>query len=124
MTERIERGDSGAHQRGSFEHVERFRHVRERFQGSDHEFLIASVIADSANELVHAVHEVAASAREAGSVLAAMPADPDAFALLPGFDPVSDFVDHSRDFMAGHAWIGNAGKEPILRNDIAMTHST
>ena len=110
VSESIECGNSGAHQRRCFGGIEGFGHAGQRFDRRDHEFLIAPVIANSANLPVRAVHEIAPPARGTSAVLAAVPADTDAFALLPILHTGSDLVDHASHLVPRDTGVRNARK--------------
>src|SRR5215475_4982926 len=124
MTESIECGDSSTHQRRRLGGVERFGHASQCFDRSDHEFLIAPVVANSANLHICAVDDIASSAGQASSVLAAVPADADPLAFLPVPHTWSDLIDHADDFVSGDARIRHPGKQTIFRDHIAMADST
>src|SRR5262245_18647308 len=124
MTESIECGDSSTHQRRRLGGVERFGHSSQCFDRRDHEFLIAPVVADSANLHICAVDDITSSARQASSVLAAVPADADPLAFLPVPHTRSDLIDHADDFVSGDARIRHPGKQTIFRDHIAMADST
>src|SRR5215471_16480672 len=123
MTERIECSNSRAHQRGGFDIAERFRDVGQRFHGRHHEFLIASVVADTANLPVRAVHEIPSPAGETSAVLSAMPADADSLTLLPLFHAGSNLIDHADYLVSRHTRVRDTGKEALLRDYIAVAHS-
>src|ERR1700724_684477 len=124
MSQRVERGNAGAHQRRSLGRVERFRHLRQSFHRRDHVFLVAAIVADSANLHVCAVHEISASARKTGAVLPTVPADSNPLACLPFLHARAQFVDHASYFVSGDARVRNAGEEAFFRYDIAVTDST
>src|SRR6202171_1296498 len=124
MSQRVERGNASAHQRRSFGCVERFRHLRQSFHWRDHVFLIAAVVADSANLHVCAVHEISASARKTGAVLPTVPADSNPLACLPFLHAHAQFVDHASYFVSGDARVRNAGEKTFLRHHIAVTDTT
>src|SRR5215470_3747437 len=124
MTESIECRDSSTHQRRGFGGVERFGHASQCFDRGDHEFLIASVVANSANLHICAVDEITSSARQARPVLAAVPADADPFAFLPVAHTRPDLIDHADYFVSGNTWIRHTGKQTIFRDHIAMADST
>src|SRR5262249_38934601 len=124
MTESIECRDSSTHQRRGLGDVERFGHASQCFDRGDHEFLIAPVVANSANLHICAVDEITSSARQASSVLAAVPADADPFAFLPILYTRSDFIDHADYFVSGNARIRHPGKQTVFRDHIAMADST
>src|SRR5258708_24673299 len=121
VTQSVEGGKSRAHQRSGFSVAERFGHACQRFDRRHHEFLIASVVADSANLHVRAVREISPSACDTGSVLPAMPAYTDALPRLPFLHALPGLVDHAGNLMPRHARIRNAGKEAFLCNDITVT---
>src|SRR5260370_832538 len=87
MSQRVKRGNAGAHQRRGLGRVERFWHPSQRFDRRDDVFLIAAVVADAANLPVRAVHEIPASARKTGTVLPAVPADSNPLAFCHSFTP-------------------------------------
>jgi len=63
--------------------------------------------------LVEAGDEVTASAALASKTGATEVPDRDALADLPAGYCVAHGIDFSNDFVAGDAWIGDAGKEPF-----------
>ena len=71
---------------------------------------------------VRTVHEIAAPARQAGSILAAVPAHADVLTLLPVRHAGAHIVDHAGHFVSGHTREDDAGPRTILREDIAVTH--
>ena len=77
--------------------------------------LVAAVIADAGNFHVYAIAKIAAAAVEAGIVMAAVPADADALALLPLGDIGAEFIDDARDFVSWNARILNAGPGTFFR---------
>src|SRR5262249_38317385 len=123
MTEGVERGDPGTHQGRSFSGLERLRHVSQCFHGRDHEFLIAAVVADPANQRVRAIRKISPPAFATRAVLAAMPADAYPFLLLPAPHAGADFIDHARDLVSGDARIRNTREQPVLGDHIAVTDS-
>jgi hypothetical protein len=90
MSQRVKRGNAGTQQRRGLGRVDRFRHPCQRFHRRDHVFLIAAVVADSANLRVCGVTKISASARKTGTVLPTVPAESFRHARVR-------FVDH-----AGH----------------------
>src|SRR5215471_3801347 len=123
MTQRVEGGDSGTHERRGFSGIERFRHAGQGLHWRNHEFLVAAVITHSANQRVHAVDEIPSPALETRAILSAMPADPNTFARLPTGYTGADFVDHASYLVSGNARVGYAGKDSLLGNEIAVTDS-
>src|SRR5208282_4073850 len=124
VAESVEGGNSCAHQRRGFGGIERFRHVGESFDRRDHEFLIATVVADPVNYGARAIHEISPPARKTGPVLATMPADADPFAFLPVFYTGSDFINHASDLVSGNTRIRDARKQALFGDHIAVTDST
>src|SRR5215471_10581202 len=123
MTQRVEGGDSGTHERRSFSGIKRFRHAGKCLHRRNHEFLVAAVITHSANQSVHAVDEIPSPALETRAILPAMPADTNTFARLPTGYTGAELIDHSSYFMSRHSGIRNAGKDSLLGNEIAVTDS-
>src|SRR5215472_7780548 len=119
VAESIESGDAGAKKRGSFSGVERVWHSGDSFGGSEHVFSVAAVIADAGDFFVHAGNEIAAAALQASSVVAAVPADADALTLVPIRDAGADFIDDAGNFVAGRAWISDAGKQAVFDDMVA-----
>src|SRR5262249_35671114 len=124
MTESIECGDSGTHQRRGLGGVERFGHVGQCFDRGYHEFLLPPVVVNPTNLRICAVDEITSSARRASAVLAAMPADADPFAFLPVFHTRPDLVDHANYLVSGDARLRYPRKQAILRDYIAVADST
>src|SRR5262245_64770495 len=83
VSERVEGGHPGAHQWRGLGGIQRLGHPGHRLDRRDHELLIATVVADAAEERVRAIDEIASSAGSARPVLTPMPADTDAFSLSP-----------------------------------------
>jgi hypothetical protein len=120
MSQRVRRGNAGTQQRRGLGRVDRFRHPRQRFHRRDHVFLIAAVVADSANLHVCAVHEISASACKTGTVLPTVPADSNPLAFLPFRHARARFVDHAGHFVSGDARVRNAGEEAFFRDVSAL----
>ena len=78
-------------------------YLRRSIHRRDYVFLIAAVVADSANLHVCAVHEVSASARKTGAVLPTVPADSNPLAFPPFLHARAHFVDHVGYFGSGDA---------------------
>src|SRR6266481_7338439 len=98
-------GNAGTEERRGFGGVEGIGHLREGFDGSDHVFGVAAVKIETGDFLLRAVGKIAAAAVEASVVLAAVPADADALALLPGSDAGAELGDDAGNFMAGRKGI-------------------
>src|ERR1700682_5311407 len=124
MSQRVERGNASAHQRRGLGRVERFRHLRQRFHRRHHVFLIAAVVADSANLHVCAVHEVSAAAGETSAVLPPVPTHSNALAFPPFLHSCTEFIDHAGHLVAWDAWVRYSGEKTFLRDHIAVTDST
>ena len=86
VAQRVEGGDAGAEQRRGFDGIERVGHGGDRFPGRDHIFGVAAVVADAGPLFIDAVDEIAATALQAGEVVAAVPADADSLSFFPGGD--------------------------------------
>src|SRR5258706_8945454 len=97
--------------------------MRQRLHRRHHEFLIAAVVADSADLYVRAVHEITAPARGAGTVLTAMPADADPVSFLPVLHAGPDLIDDAGNLVPRHTRIRNAWQQALFRNHIAVTDS-
>jgi len=115
----VKGSDASAEKRGGLYGIEPVRHLRNGFCGGDHVFGIAAVVGDATDFLVDTIDEIAAAAWQAGSVMAAVPADADALALLPNGDARADFIDNAGDFVAGRTRIGYAGPEAVLDEVVA-----
>src|SRR5216683_7794113 len=124
VAESIERSYAGAHQRGGIYIAKRLWHPGQGFHRRNHEFLVASVVADSANLTIRAIHEVSSPARQTSAILAAVPADTYSLALLPVLHACSELVYHASYFMSGNTRIGNSGKESLLGHYITVADST
>ncbi len=98
--------------------------MSQRLHRRDHEFLVAAVIADAADDDAGTVNEVSSAAGQTCAVLAAVPTHADAIAFFPTAYPGSHFINHAGDLMPRNARIGDAGKQPVLSDHIAMTHAT
>src|SRR5208283_3396987 len=85
-----------------------------RFGGRDHVFLVAAVVTDAGDFFVLAVNEIAAAAGVAGEVMATVPSDSDALAGFPVGYIGTDSVDAAGDFVAGDAWVLEAGPMAFL----------
>jgi hypothetical protein len=68
----------------------------------------------------HAQDEIAAPALGADTAMAPMPADADPLADAPARDLGADRVDVAGDLVTRYARIGDAGKEPLDREGIAV----
>jgi len=53
-----------------------------------------------------------------------MPADSDALSFLPRGNAVAYFIDDAGDFVAGNAWILNAGPLPFFREHVTVADTT
>jgi hypothetical protein len=69
---------------------------------------------------VLAVNEVASAAGIAGEAMAAVPSDSHAMAGFPVGDVGADGVDAPGNFVAGNAWILNAGPMAFLYECVAV----
>ena len=123
VPQRIERRDPRTQQRRGFRRIERFGHGRDGLHGSDHVVAIATVEADSRNPEVRAVREITPPARQAGSILPAVPAHADALAPLPLPHACAHFVDHAGHLVSWHARVDDARPTALLREYIAVTDS-
>src|SRR6202043_1413681 len=94
------------------------------FHRRHHVFLVAAVVGGAANLFVRAIHEIPAPAGEARAVLPAVPAHPDAFALLPCRDSRAYFVNHAGHFVPWDARVRNAREKAFLGDHVAVTDST
>src|SRR5229473_4031796 len=120
MAQSVEGGNTRAKQRAGFHGVETLRHCSECFHGSDHVFLIAAIEGDSTNLCVLAIAKISAAAGDASAVLAAVPANADALAFFPAGNARADVVDHTGDFVSGHAGILNAREESVFCDAVAV----
>jgi hypothetical protein len=96
VAQSVEGGDSRAKERAGFRGVEALRHCGERFQGSDHVFLVVAIEADSANFQVAAIGEIS------------VPADADTLAVFPAGDARKSSITPATSCRGG-AEILNAG---------------
>jgi hypothetical protein len=64
--------------------------------------------------------EFSPATRLADGAVASDPADADALSFSPVGDTFADRIDNSRDFVAGDARVGEAGKKPFLGEKIAV----
>src|SRR5437016_3342386 len=119
VAQSIKGSDAGAEKRGGFGGVERFGHLRHGFRRGDHVLGVAAVVGDAADFFVDAVDEIAAAALQTGSIMATVPTDTHALALLPIGDARADFVDDARDFGARKARVGHAGPKAVFHEMVA-----
>src|SRR5579871_5645997 len=105
MTQGVICRDSSAEQRRCFGIFKDVGNRRQCFNRSDHVLLIPAVIADAGNLKVHAIEEISATALAASIVMASIPAHTDALPDFPRGHARPNFVDDTRHFMPGNAWI-------------------
>src|ERR1019366_811136 len=120
IAQRIENGDAGTKQRGGLGGVQVFGDGGDGFGGREHIFLVTAIVADAGDLPVLAVNEVASAAGIAGEAMAAVPSDSHAMAGFPVGDVGADGVDAPGNFVAGNAWILNAGPMAFLYECVAV----
>jgi len=123
MTERIEGGDAGAHERRRLAVRQPCRHASQRLDARDHVLGVSTVRTDAADQLVPAGHEIAPAARVADEVVPAVPPDPDAVPGLPALDPGTDPVDDTDHLVSRHPGKLQTRELPPLHEAIAVTDS-
>ena len=119
----VEGGDARAEKRSGFGGIERIGHGGDGLRGDDGVLGIAAVEAEAGDFFVGAIDEVAAAALQAGSVMAAVPADAYALTFLPSRDAGTDFINDAGDFVAGRARIGYAGPEAVFDEMVAKANA-
>src|SRR3989441_1021668 len=114
-------GDSGAEKRRCFRGVEAFRNRGQRLHRGHHIFLVPAVKADTRYFQICAVAEIPPAARQALSVLTAMPAHSHALALLPFGYTGAQLVDHPHDFVSRNTGVLNPRPSPFFDEHVAVT---
>ena len=109
VAQSIEGGDASAKQRSGVSRIKAVRNMGHGFDGSDHIFLIAAVVADSSDRAFLAIDEITCATGWACVVLAAMPADAGAVPFLPSGYTGAHLINHASDFMSWssgelHSW--------------------
>src|SRR5262249_10519267 len=92
--------------------------------GSHHVLLVSAVIADARNLLIAAIAKIPTPARQAGAVVAAVPADANTLPLFPLRNTGTQLVDDPRDFVSWNAGILNSGPSAFLREHVTMANTT
>lgn len=123
MAQGIERGDASAEKRSGFSGVERVGHSGNCFRGGEHVLGVAAVVADAGDFFVHASNEVAAAALQAGSVMAAVPANSYALTFLPIRHTRSDLINGPGNFVAGRARISDAWEKAVFDDMVAEANA-
>jgi hypothetical protein len=72
---------------------------------------------------VLAENEIAATAWIAVVAMTAMPSEANALADFEDGDVRRDGIENTRDFMAGHAWVGDSGEKAFFSEGVAVTDS-
>jgi hypothetical protein len=116
----VENCDAGTKQRRGFGGGEIVWDRGDCFSGRNHVFRVTAVMADAGNLFEPAVNEIAAAAGIAGETMASVPSDSGALAGFPVGNVSTDGVDAAGDFVAGNAWILNAGPMAFLYEDVAV----
>src|SRR5215813_1722217 len=81
--------------------------IRDRRRGCsrcDHVLGVSAIEIEACDLAIDAHREIATAALLAHEAMSAMPADPDALAVLPFRNITADCIDPSRDFMTRHPW--------------------
>jgi hypothetical protein len=124
MPQAVVGGYTGAHQRSRIHIGQVAGNQRQRIRRSHHVIGVSPVEGDAGNLLILAENEVAPAARRAVVAVPAMPAQAHALANFEKRHIRSHGVHHARNLVPRDARIGNAGKEPELRDRIAVANST
>src|SRR5690242_20695508 len=123
VAQRVESGDSGAHQRPSFNRTDLIRNQRQPFEGHENIILVPAVHSDARDLLVRAGDEAAAATGLAVSAIRPEPADADALPDFPLRHVKTKRIDYSGDLVSGHARISDPWPVSFLRQRIAMTQA-
>jgi hypothetical protein len=86
--------------------------------------LVATIKREAGYLLVFTIDEVSRAAGGTSVVMAAVPADTDAVALLPLANAAAEFVNHAGNFVAWNAWVLQAGPVAVLHQVIAEADAT
>src|SRR6266567_4124897 len=97
MPQRVEGGDSGAHERRSLLRSEAVRHQGHGLGGRHHVLRIAAVMRETSDATILAVNEIPSPALRTHTVMTAIPAHAHSLALLPGSNIRAEFVDNAGD---------------------------
>ncbi|SPE28870.1 hypothetical protein SBA2_410053 [Acidobacteriia bacterium SbA2] len=124
VPQRVVGGNSGAQQWCSFDVAQTVRYRRQGLDGSHHELLVPTVIADARDFHIAAIAEVSAPAGVARSVMAAVPAHANTLALLPGGNTRTEFINNARDLVPGNSGILNAWPQAILGEHVTVADPT
>lgn len=96
---------------------------RERLLRRHHVLGITTIIGDAWRLQIAAGHEIAAAAALAPAAMTAMPADADSLTDLPRRHVRAERIDDSRDLVARHDRVADAGEGPFLGEGIAVADS-
>src|SRR5260370_29292981 len=116
--------DPGAERWRCFGGFQAFGNRGRRPHGCPNVFLVPAVKADTRYFQTGAVAEIPPAARQALSVLTAMPAHSHALALLPFGYTRAQLVDHPHDFVARNTWVLNPRPSSFFDEHVAVTDAT
>jgi hypothetical protein len=116
----VENCDAGTKQRRGFGGGEIVWDGSDRLGGRNHVFRVTAIMADAGNFVKRAANEIAAAAGIAGKTMASVPSNSDALSGFPVCNVGADGVDAARDFVAGNAWILEAGPMAFFYERVAV----
>jgi hypothetical protein len=120
VSQRVERGEAGAHQGDCLDRRKFVRHQRDR-AGRDNQVLaIAAVIGDTGDLTGHAGEEFSPAAVVATSTISTVPPNAHALARMPVDDAAPNRIDHSGHLMPGYPRVLNTGVSSLLGERIAV----
>src|SRR6266403_2481323 len=99
------------------------RNRRQRFRRGDHVFGITAIKVDTGDFTIAAHRKLAAAALFTDKIMPAVPADPDALPFFPIRDTAAKCINVSRNFVARHARILQAGPETLLDQYVAVANA-
>src|SRR5262249_46067187 len=91
---------------------------------SQHVLLVSPVVADAGDLQIAAVAKISASAWQAGSVVAAGPANSDSLPFLPSGNAFPAFVASTRDLMSRPAMVLYSRPHAFLGDYVAVVNAT
>src|ERR1700681_4374779 len=120
MAQRVEYGDSSAHQWGGLRGGQLVGHRGDGFCLRNHVFGVASIEVDGGDLFELAEDEVSAAARVALEAVSAVPSHADPLTRVPQSHVRADGINASGNFMARHPRILNSRPESLFYQRVAV----
>jgi len=120
VSQRVECGDAGTHQRGRLDGRQLRRQQRERAGGSDHVVPVSAVERQAGDLAGLACEEIPPTAGVAMPAMSAVPPDPYSLAWRPSGDAGANRIDHPCHLMTRNSRVLNSRKSSLFDQRIAV----